>query len=318
MTTVAKFLRLQTSANTRGLSRKVFAKGTSVWTSVDPRWRWKQTCWSLGVGTVVLGLYAGRRAHHDDQANVSDVPSMALCDGRSSADRLRETAEAAYLKQKRLDDILVGAAVVGQTEVVKKALEAGARADGARFLDDTALMFASEAGNVDMVRLLLGPGSIFRASKYADPDLTDEDGNTALMKACSNWRRIGTDEAAFVLLKAGANPNLQNEGGATALMKAGVKGRFYVVDALLRRSVSCSSWRSVDLQDENGRTALMWVCKHSKWSPPLEGHVEVVRRLLDKHADTDVIDKSGNSALMYARASGRTDIVKLLLEKGAK
>lgn len=55
-----------------------------------------------------------------------------------------------------------------------------------------------------VARLLLGSG--------ADPNLGDEDGNTALMMVTA----IGDEATVRVLLESGANPNHQNEEGRTA------------------------------------------------------------------------------------------------------
>jgi uncharacterized protein len=48
-----------------------------------------------------------------------------------------------------------------------------------------------------------------------------------------------------------------------------------------------------------------------------EGHVGVVRWLLDKGAATDEVHLLGSTALWYACSGGRTPVVKLLLERGA-
>ena len=49
----------------------------------------------------------------------------------------------------------------------------------------------------------------------------------------------------------------------------------------------------------------------------LQGHTEVVRLLLDKGALVDVKDKDGRTALMEAILHGRTEVVRLLLGMGA-
>lgn len=47
------------------------------------------------------------------------------------------------------------------------------------------------------------------------------------------------------------------------------------------------------------------------------GNTEIVKMLLEKGADVDFFDKRGNTALMEASDNGHTAIVKLLLKKGA-
>jgi len=47
------------------------------------------------------------------------------------------------------------------------------------------------------------------------------------------------------------------------------------------------------------------------------GYTEIVQLLLEKGADVNAETNDGKTALMYAAAKGRTEIVQLLLEKGA-
>ena len=48
------------------------------------------------------------------------------------------------------------------------------------------------------------------------------------------------------------------------------------------------------------------------------GNVAMVRQLLDQGANINARDKHGDTALMAAAFEGHADVVKLLLEKGAK
>jgi ankyrin repeat protein len=47
------------------------------------------------------------------------------------------------------------------------------------------------------------------------------------------------------------------------------------------------------------------------------GHIEVVKLLLERGAKLDLQVPSGPTALIIASAQGNTDVVKLLLESGA-
>jgi tetratricopeptide (TPR) repeat protein len=58
-----------------------------------------------------------------------------------------------------------------------------------------------------------------------------------------------------------------------------------------------------------GRTALIWASE--------QGHVEVVKLLLEKGANVDEKNFTGGTALMAALEQGQTEILKLLLEKDA-
>jgi ankyrin repeat protein len=65
----------------------------------------------------------------------------------------------------------------------------------------------------------------------------------------------------------------------------------------------------VDAQDLDGTTPLM--------QASMEGHVEVVRCLLDKGAAVNRQDDDGRTALWHAASEGRPPVVALLLERGA-
>ena len=64
----------------------------------------------------------------------------------------------------------------------------------------------------------------------------------------------------------------------------------------------------------------MW--EDDRWSALMiashDGHTEVVKLLLDKGAQVNMQGKDGGSALMIASQNGHTEVVKLLLDKGAQ
>uniref|UniRef100_A0A0G4FF66 Uncharacterized protein n=1 Tax=Chromera velia CCMP2878 TaxID=1169474 RepID=A0A0G4FF66_9ALVE len=66
---------------------------------------------------------------------------------------------------------------------------------------------------------------------------------------------------------------------------------------------------SLDWQDENGMTALLWAS--------LNGHTDIVRLLVDAKANVDIQDQPGMTALMGASVNGHTDIVRLLVDAKA-
>ncbi len=52
-------------------------------------------------------------------------------------------------------------------------------------------------------------------------------------------------------------------------------------------------------------------------SAAIEGHTEIVKLLLEKHAKVDLVNNHGNTALILAAYKGYTEIVKLLLKANA-
>jgi len=116
---------------------------------------------------------------------------------------------------------------------------------------ETALMKASEMGHLEIVKVLLSAG--------ADPTITDNYGETALMKASSNQVTFGRNTDTYrafiaiceILVSKGADVNAKNNDGYTPLMKAsGMGGRFETVQFLVLNGAD------VNAKSNNGYTAL--------------------------------------------------------------
>ena len=157
----------------------------------------------------------------------------------------------------------------------------------------TALMGASWFGYTKIVKLLLSRSeSIYTsmsetltrsASPRLDVNLQDRDGDSALIRASY----CGYAEIVELLLsRPEIDVNLQNRYGNSALIEASRQGCTKVVKLLLSRSESIYTSMSetltrsasprldVNLQDKDGRTALMW----ASW----KGLTEIVS-LLENH-----------------------------------
>jgi uncharacterized protein len=103
-------------------------------------------------------------------------------------------------------------------------------------------------------------------------------------------------------LDAGVSPNA-SEGNLTLLMVAIREGFEPLRDRLIRAGAN------LDMQDEQGMTALMWACVKEKH--------QSAAILLDAGADPNLADKWGWTALMHATTNGQKEIVRKLLAKGA-
>ena len=88
-----------------------------------------------------------------------------------------------------------------------------------------ALFRAARDGNADTVRSLL-------ASRNADVNATDADGDTPLIEAA----RFGHDEVVSALLIAKADANIKNRDGKTAIMLAAEAGHDETVRLLTQAS----------------------------------------------------------------------------------
>ena len=141
---------------------------------------------------------------------------------------------------------------------------------------------------------------------------------------------------ARLLIDKGADVNANQKGGWTALMSAAASGNIATVKLLLDKGACVNAkskqpyWPTMYQavrksyfddhhnaiverflkEGDNGWTALM--------SATAEGHVEVVRILLERGAEINAQTDSGVTALKIAQDKGRKDIVDLLKANGAK
>ncbi|WP_241127552.1 ankyrin repeat domain-containing protein [Novosphingobium terrae] len=158
---------------------------------------------------------------------------------------------------------------------------------------DIALSRAIEIGDDDAARAAL--------AAHAAPNRRLAFGATPLMQA------VDRQDAPLVglLLAAGADANLADEEGLSALTLACQLGSEAVLDRLL-------SAPHIDLRTAlpDGASALH-IC--ARYAP-----APVVARLLAAKLPVDTPDSRGETPLMWAAASGKTESMALLLKAGAK
>ncbi|NWU41772.1 KANK4 protein, partial [Hylia prasina] len=154
---------------------------------------------------------------------------------------------------------------------------------------NTALHYSVSHSNFPIAKLLLDTG-------VCCLDLQNRAGYTAVMLTPLAAPETRQDmEVVMRLLKEG-NVNLRAaQGGQTALMLGVSHDR----DDMVRALLSCQA--DVNLQDEEGTTALMVACR--------QGNADIVRLLLAQPGcQVTLTDKGGNSALSLAHG----DIAALL------
>lgn len=198
---------------------------------------------------------------------------------------------------------------VGDFDLARRLIEAGAPADTQGTRGSTALMNAADSGRVDRVAFLLEHG--------ASVDLKNDDGNTALYFAATS----GQVEVVKLLLHKGADPDSVNKSAQTP-----ISGAFYhgigntppieararaVLDALL--AVSHGPPKTAPAPPvQEPTTAERYFFVYARF-----GAVAELGRLVEAGVRSTAVDREGNSALHHACADARLEAARWLLDHGA-
>jgi ankyrin repeat protein len=222
-------------------------------------------------------------------------------------------------------------------DVVNVLLNHGASTSARQQEGKTALHLAAEHGYLDIAKNLI--------AKKADVNVEDNRGWSPLYYAVSE----GNARVFELLISRGAKLNLKTKeidpefgGGATLLHVAAAKSRVEIAGKLI------AAGANVNASDDNGCMPLCEAAIHGSADmvklllshganvggrgKNSEGHLnsdtaihcaaasgrtDVVRLLIDAKAAIDAVDEEGNTPLHYAALSGPMELVRLLLERGA-
>jgi ankyrin repeat protein len=191
------------------------------------------------------------------------------------------------------EEPLVKAAYESDLAAVKQLAFTAANVDiRDKHTDMTALAYAVENGNYEIVRTLLAAG--------ANVKTKNSSARTALMYLRGN----ATEELVRALLTAGSKLNAHDESGETALMNAAESTPVAVVRVLLEAGAK------IGLKDDDGKTALMYSAANQD--------PKVARLLIEMGADVNFKKEDGETALIIAAEDGSAEIVKALIEAGAE
>jgi ankyrin repeat protein len=123
------------------------------------------------------------------------------------------------------------------------------------------------------------------------------------------------------LLDKGVDVNMRGSDRNTPIMEAAYGGHFETVKLLLDHGADLSAKKN-DGADAGGLAHGKEVIEMLKNVSILvdqatKGNIPALKELIDKGTPLNGLDKFGHSALTEASYGGKTDVVKLLLEKGA-
>ncbi|HET9270260.1 MAG TPA: ankyrin repeat domain-containing protein [Vicinamibacterales bacterium] len=231
---------------------------------------------------------------------------------------------------------LTFAAREGDLESARKLLDAGADINQATEYGWTPLLTAVNNRNYKLALLLVERG--------ADVNRANKGGWTPLYLAVDNRNIEGGDypvpkpdidhlDLIKGLLAKGANPNAKVkdntltrtiftmqwffEDGATPFIRASQSSDVALMKVLLEHGADA---KAVTANGDSALTAaagIGWVDGVTYERSPAE-NVEAVRLLLDLGVDPNHANNEGRTALMGAALKGRTDVIRLLVERGAR
>ncbi len=230
---------------------------------------------------------------------------------------------------------LVFAARDGHFPVVRKLVEAGADVNALAADGQTALTLSINNGHFDVSYYLVDQG--------ADVNVQDAQGFSALyyavearnMEVAPGFPWVATEDPLPLmrrLLEAGADPNLRinavtrarmHEGTplvlfATALTRAAFSGDIETTRLLLEYGAdphikSVQNESALSLAAGSG-----FIMGYHFWRPISE-RLEVIKLLVEEHGlDVNNYDNYGLTPLMMAANLGDVEVIKYLIEKGAR
>ncbi len=263
-----------------------------------------QAAFYLDARVLAWFLNAGADPNAANDAGVTAL-MKAVWDVDKTRLLLQHHAEVNAASLDKNTPLIIASYTYGTGKVVKELLAHGADIDRANHAKVTPTRAAAEAGDVEVLRLLL--------DHEGDPNsagLSTESGQpvSALMIAA----QLGHLDCVKLLLARGANINLDT-GHGNALAFAVFTGRRDVVRFLLDHGsdVNMAGRRLTSFRRDTGFTPLMYAALNEHNDPT------VVRWLLERGASVHAQSSTGDTALGLARLRGHTKIVEALLEAGA-
>jgi ankyrin repeat protein len=231
---------------------------------------------------------------------------------------------------------LVFAAREGDMESARALVDGGANVNQPTEAGWTPLLTAVNNRNYRLARFLLDRG--------ADPNLANRAGWTPLYLATDNRNIEGGDypvpkpdldhlEMITALLEKRADPNARVkdntltrtiftmqwfwEDGATAFVRAGQSSDTELMRLLMKHGADPKARTTLGDDALTAAAGIGWV-EGVTYERSAKENLEAVRMLLDLGLDPNHANNEGRTALMGAAMKGRSDVVLLLVERGAR
>ena len=253
-----------------------------------------------------------------DESDISGHPILLLFkDGKTvpPVQLAKGPALNAYFHATKTGDVkLLKETLAADSNLVRKKDNLG----------NSALHYAAGFGHIDIVDILLEAGE--------SANVRDTNGNTPLTLACSNDRQAVMNK----LLQAGANIKALNRRNYSAIDYGIRFGHSDAVAAILeyrdKNYISApilNGTVSLAMRHNRGEIVRMLDAANANWSPGKAylnrslvrktptGDPEIIKYLLSRNTDPDT-RRAGLTPLIIASRNGDADLVKLLVEAGAK
>jgi ankyrin repeat protein/Ca2+-binding EF-hand superfamily protein len=194
-------------------------------------------------------------------------------------------------------NVLLYVAAKGDVSLIERIIEA--RGDPMKHNRDMdcAIFAAARARNLEALQVMM-------LSQEARLEAKNED-NTLSRKLVKGMGDATTKDVTD-LLKAHANPDFRDESGWTPLTSAVFWGKQDCAQALLTHAKNTNQPLRLEALNARGRAALHTASR--------KGLHEIVRLLVREHADPELRDSDGWTALHHAAFNGQDDCVKELVK----
>jgi ankyrin repeat protein len=160
-----------------------------------------------------------------------------------------------------------------------------------------------KATHADIATALIAHGADVNVAHEMQPPQLFPFGN-GMWRPLSLATRLGCHSFMQYLLQHGAAIEASDDSGRTALIEAANRGLTEAAEILLNAGANVDATTKVEK-----KTALLLAAD--------EGHINIVRLLVERRSKIDARDNDGKTALIVAAARGDADIVQCLLQHGA-
>src|SRR5688500_16621564 len=273
--------------------------------------------------TVLALLEAGANINATDGRGRTAVMAATHANRVETVQALIDAGAEINIRDHHMDNPFLYASAEGLFEIVKLTIDAKADTRLTNRFGGTALIPAAERGHIEIVQELLTRTDV-------DVNHINNLGWTALLEAI-----ILSDggerhqQIIQLLVDHGANINIPDNNGITPLEHARARGFREIEQILLATEQArarqliraaeqgdienvkqlLSQGVSVEMQDENGRTALI--------AAAYQNNLPIANLLIEAGADVNKQDNTQQSAYLIATSEGYLELLRLTLQAGA-